>query len=566
MNLNEKSEPRNLPYLTKVWRLIHALSSKQKQDFKKSAAFHGSKTDDLTYVVLFDLVNICLDAAQKKLKHSDPHDESASNQIDYLFYEIFWQKFSKQTKIKTGDLSRICNYLYPRILESARYQNEQKSQLHDLLTMFKDIQFLMEKDLLVECKELIVKAKEISEHLGLFELQSYLLRAERQVFMKTQDENERKSMHEKLREIEKSELAAIENLKEMTILRAINQESFTGIGTQKQLKNDAVFARCVELFIQKFPEEPQHLTKDGKILWQNTMANFSVLARRHPDDGYKFLGTSDWEKTHFHQRKIVEIIMSDPIFLSENPNRTLSNLMNYILMAIYLNKQDEEVFQFFEKIAAKKMSEVMFMKTVAYLKISMFMADEKRFDKAIGWLEEKRIWILLKTYHHEIPKPHLQAIFFLGGLFYATKNRWEEAEKWFLENENDQLKVVNAASLVSSSYFLLVTKYEMGQFNGHLYPEHIIQSFQNRLTKIKGSLDEFDKSFCKMFQVLMAHLPKSSAAKNVVAQHFLILQKLHNDLKKPKSFQIILGWMEAKSENQALDKTILRRLLTEKVL
>lgn len=558
---NAKSAVKTPGYLLKIFRLILSLSSKQKQDFKKSAAFYGNKGQRLGYVVLFDLVNDCIETAQKQVQKL-PHDieEKMSNPLTEIFSEVFFKKFERQKQIKQAELSRLCHYLFPRILESTRYQNESKNRTHELLSMLKDIQFLLDKSLFSECSELIVEAKKSAVVLSLFELHAYLLRIERNILLKVQGSEDKQNLKAKMRNLEAEELDILQKQGRLTCLRAINQESLADIWTRKSKVVDADFLHQIKLFNTGFLSEPDDLGVGGRVYWHNTMANFSRQAHHFPSDAFQFLGVVDLSKTLFHQRKIIELLRDNPEHLKENPFQMLSNLANYILLCNYLNEYDAEIIEYFENYDFKDISELMFIRTVAYPRMGLFLLDKTRFAKGIDWLNENRIWQLVNSHRRELPLPQLQSIFLFGGLFFALKNLWEDAENWFAQNERSPSKVGNQGSLVASVYLLQISRLENGTFNNHNYKEILLRNFQQSLLATQFQLDDFDKAFQKMFADLLEVAGKPRKIQQVAAQHLSELDQSIQTAKKPKAFQIVQAWVEAKAKSLVFEDLAIQRL------
>ena len=120
-----------------LFELIKSLSQTEKGYFKKFVLYQSDE-EDANYVKLFDAID-----------DQEKYNEAA------LKIKFKSEKF-------INHLPRTKNYLYYLILKSLRNYNTEISINARLMDMLRNIEILYDKNLIKQCKKLVIRGKELA--------------------------------------------------------------------------------------------------------------------------------------------------------------------------------------------------------------------------------------------------------------------------------------------------------------------------------------------------------------------------------------------------------------------
>ncbi len=538
------SEPTQLANLR---ALVAALSGKQKQDFKKSAGFHGTATERLRYVALFDFANsLLVTRAGRK-----PKD----------FYPAFRASFFGKKICPSAELSSLCLYLQNRILESVRYQNATAEGRNQLLAQLMDILFLQEKDLFNMAEARLAQAIAGARAAAEWALVLECCAMQRRVLLRKTNRERAKNMESTFRKIHEEEIFALEKLTQLAQLRDQNHESQLALWANKPLNSDAVFSQKMTDFDER-PEPSAEEIEDAEahIFWHNTHSNRMVMTVRQsaePPDSpankqrYAVVGR--------HLREIVLTFKRHPEFARKNPKRFQANLTNYLNHCISQSRPEAELLEFFDDLQVTAAAPVQFLNTVAYIQLALFV-HRSQFVEAAKWLENQRFASLLAKHSDWVSVTHQQSLRLFVGIVHFALENFGEAEKWFAKNEAADTSMANVESLAVAETLILLCRHAQGELLGHRYPENLAENLLHRLGKIRKQPLEFDREFCHFLQAVLPLKGDSAAFRKLGEQAFPGLLKLWQKHRTGRTSGLPLAWLAANLEGKKMAEVLPRFL------
>lgn len=451
--------------IVRLYRLIESLTQAQKRDFKKYTQFWDYRKNR-RYLELFDLINRSVRTGK---------DEQA-----------VMEHLSDLTQF--GDTARVSNtagYLYAKILDSVRLNQEVSPLTNRLLTMLQDINFLFYKGLYDDCERLIREAKKLAFAL---DKSTYVLELsvwERRLYFSGRSFKEQVN---RVREIVEEEKEAVQGLETYFALNTLSNSLNLNYRSGKILVEDAVDE--LKTWLQQDETEVlKNLTIRAKFWYYNSQYYYYEFLQKQQQPGKK--GRDNMANLR------LALACLDKIFaLSEKEGRTLapeepslfnSFIDNYINLCLRLGE-----FGRIDRLERKTMiakDKTQYYRSSVYYRLAELLR-KSRFKEAEDFIRQTDLEKQLTLFENRIEETRLHVLRYYCGLIYFFLERFKEASNWYGAIFDGSRIKNNPILFLTVEFQHMITLFEQGVFKKN--PLRPLNNLHGRLRRSKQMNDFLD--------------------------------------------------------------------------
>ncbi len=286
----------------KLYRLVSALTPTEKRYFR---IFVRGKTErDSKYLQLFEAM-------------------SSAQEFDE---EQFKQKIYKGHPVEGKKFSELKAYLYDLVLKCLQNFDEQHSVDYKIGQLLQSTMVLFRRGHYSDCRELLQKARKIAVHFECFSYQLEIIRWEKQLAYTQMDAD---FLDKNLEQLHFEESRALEQLQNLAIYRKAFFEVYAVVKREALLRNKDRMDK-----MRQIVRGTAFQTLDHAISHSARVQQLRTLNLYH----YAAL-----EQEAFYDSgvKLIDLIESQPHFLSDNLADYIAALSNLVLACGMLKKYDE---------------------------------------------------------------------------------------------------------------------------------------------------------------------------------------------------------------------------------
>ena len=515
------------PLLEKLKKLISALSSAQKRDFRRYIQSLGG--DNTRYVRLFDAINEWL-----KLKK---------------FPEKFLTDLTTRKVIrKPEEFSVVAGILYEKILESMRNTPRSRAAKNQIRGIISDIQFLADIELYPESLALLDKARELAKKFDYPPYLLDLLSVEREILFLSR----RSDFFQRLEEIRTEEDLLIQRLTTDQLIYSLN------IATLKRLvQNDNV------------PEESSISLNDWRNLAATNPADIEALPFRtqrrlnialmNDIDFYSGKEDSRAATRLQYAQNIVQLYELFPQFKSEEPDLYIQHLGMFLSLAL-----EQGAGHFFEQAKSDLPNlegTAGFCRWVAPVYLHWYYQSEA-YAAGCKFIDEMDLAKQIETFHDKMTPSRYMTICFTA--FELC---------WLNKQPNDALDWLNRIIMYKPASFQLDLQCfarflqipvlcDCGIFKAHLTPLYVTEGLQRWLRK-----HNFTTPFHQSLLGLMKEIAVTPETFHSVPANVKVIAALEKEMSagavQTNPLTLILVWLKARQEKKSMDQVV-KRFLSKK--
>lgn len=491
---------------TRLFELIHSLSSSEKRYFKVFATKTSSSTSN-KYLLLFNAIE-----KQKK------YEEEALKNLIYNGEAIKSRKFSE-----------LKNYLYELILKSLQSFDEKTSVDFKLKSMLNNVRVLAKRSLYTHCKDILNKIKKIAYQYDKFLVMLEVLYWEKQL---AYTESNISFLNENLEKI---------NQEEQRLLQIITQErQYWTIFFHLliSLKKDAI-ARSDDKV-----SELERIMQSDWLLEENFPDFHMAQILYHRIYGIYYSSTREYEKYYQRNNELIALIESEPIRLKEDVSMYISVITNQIFSCGMLRKYEEVDSNLKRLRAVKPITHDDKYKIFLhyYLNKMVLCSENGAFQEGVKLIQEREKQRL------EFKKALFNINYsFIYSYLYFGAEQYEEALEWLNQLIDYKGKIQRQDLQSVARIVRIIIHYEL---KNTFFLEYLLRSTY-RYLRSRNRLYQFEKRILKFIQ-----RSRNILTRKELKEEFI---KLRDDFQKiqenPKEAPMLryfdfITWLDSKIENR----------------
>ncbi len=493
-----------------LFELIHSLNNNEKRYFMLEA---NAKRKDSNLARLFEFLS-----SQKKYSE-----------------ESILKKFADDGFAKQLHVTK--NHLYEGILKAMRAYNIEKSLDHKLKGMLQDVQFLYDKRLMHQAKNILKRVKKLAEEYEKFTTQLEVLDWEAKIlasqFYIGNIEKDIDDISDRYYEI----LEKLQNTREYSDLQSKMFNNYYKEGIERKNENYKTNDQIINQFILK--DENRALSFKAQCCFYNIHSIY-----------YKI--NNNWEKAYEYRKKLLKLFEESDRISPEDMNMHFAAVNNLLPVSLHLEKykEVEELLVKMRSIVNKypkvKVSEDIEMKIFTHSNIAELSLYVRigEADKGLKLIEN--ITPFIEENERKIRKFPLLHLYYNIAYFYFSIGKYSQSIFWMNKILNDN-SLKSVEDIHASSHILtMILQFEQGRDE---LLNYLARSTHRYLNKLEG-LYQFET-------ILLNFLKKNASVKSKkdMLQNF---KKLRNQLEKTRyepgernalSTIDILTWVDSKIEN-----------------
>ncbi len=460
-----------------------------------------------------------------------------------------------------GSVNTLADYLFSKILESARANPEVSPLTNRLHSMLQDINFLFFKGLHQECYDLIMRATDLAKTL---DKATYLLELsiwERRVLPIVKNVGE---MSRRIKEMVQEEQILVRRVQTMFSLNSLSNDLFL---SQKQGLPVSEFAAAqIRNFLSRDEQAfVQNLSLRAKYWYHNSMYYYYEIQYKLQNEG---AGEENLKKAILQLEALVAISENEAKVLAEEERALYYALLdNYLNLCLRLKeyKRADDI----EKILASTRNEVQLLRSVTFHRLTHFLSDNE-FKKAVEYIEKDKLDKRLRRYEKRIGESRSQAIRYTCGQAHFILGNYDQASDWFFQIVNNARAKANPTARLVSEILHHICHFELNSF-----PKDPFRPMKNLREKLERSEKNDESTLPKdsedlrrrkkmadfhaeLFSVLRTlFVPKEQLLdKKTDGIISALREKMDGSKTLETSYAVILAWIEARCNDTTVAEEI----------
>lgn len=537
--------------INRLYRLIETLTQAQKRDFKKYTQFWDYQKNR-RYLELFDLANQSIRAGK---------DEHA-----------LMEHLKRQRHLgNNAQISNTAGYLYTKILDSVRLNQEVSPLTNRLLTMLQDINFLFYKGLYDDCERLIRDAKKLALAL---DKSTYFLELsvwERRLYFSGRSFKEQVS---RVREIVAEEKEAVQGLEKYFELNTLSNSLNLNYRSGKILVEDAVDELKVWLQ-QDEAELLKGLSLRAKFWYYNSQYYYYESQHKLQQPGKK-------GRDNLANLRLALTCLDKILSMSENEGKTLASeepslfnsfIDNYINLCLRLGEFDRIERLEHETMAAKDKTQ--YYRSSVYHRLTELLR-KSRFGEAEELIRQNDLARQLPLFEYRIEEARLHALRYYCGLIYFCLEKFKEASNWYEAIFDGSRIKSNPTLFLTVEFQHVITLFEQGVFNKN--PLRPLNNLHGKLRRNKQQNDFLELLLTAMrlvFEPTVQSIRQGAEGQDIfeigkdrirwepdresLKTHIASLQSFMNANKTHETyFSPVVAWLESKANGTTVAEEIIK--------
>lgn len=560
-NLDDTSGIKDSKSLSKLYRLIAALSAMEKNVFRRHIRnYSASNNQEAQYIKLFDCVNDAwletereIKSKKVKLPRNSTLEIGTDMEVlasDQIFFEKFKSRFRIRAFANPSELGKMANYLYGKILESLRSNNPEQSIRRDLQALMLDIQLLYYKELYDECLSQLKVAKVLAKRIEAIPFLLDLLRTERRILVNTRKWQSLAQM----REIFKQEQWLLQQLDATTTLFDLHIETLIADSTKMRIDEDEELKSKINKHLDYLRNEnrPENDAFELKMYLHATSAILSGMASDSPF--LHFLKHKKQADILEHFKQIVELHEQNPDFKTEDPIRYRVFVVNYLSLAFGAGMK-QELEKYGHLLESVDPSDPEFLRNVVYINLLGYIKN-KDFAQAQQYLNEHKIWDLMQKYGNQLPVSRRQVLCYSAGTIFFVREDFRQASNWFSASLEDKSGAANAKVQVASAFFDLIAQFELGETHSHPRKKLLLRPLVQCMAEAKIGVDSLEHFLADSFYRILKLDNDKKALRLLAAELFQETKARLEERRDLSHYDLYLGWLESKDQEKPLRFTV----------
>jgi|GEM_PF-3020739 len=508
------------PSLERLKKLISALSSSQKRDFRRYIQAMGG--DSTRYVRLFDAIGNWL-----KLRK---------------FPDLFLDELVARKAIRKPDeFSAVAGILYEKILESMRDTPRSRSAKNQLRGIMCDVQFLADMELYPESLALLEKAREMAKKYEYIYYLLDLYSVEREILFLSR----RPDFFQRLEDIRLEEDRLIEGLH--------TDQSIYGL-------NIAVLKRLVQN--EALPgESKKSLRHWHENLQQNEDAVAGLSFRTQRRLNIALMNDVDYISDReslpnvsrlYYARRIVDLYDHALHYKMEEPDLYIQHLGLFLSLA--LERKDDDIFEKTRQELSVFEGSAAFYRSVVPVFLHWYYLSGK-YEAGCTYISELDLTRKMGVFQEKMtPSRYLTICFTAFELHWL--HRMHAASLQWLERIISYKPATFHIDLQCYARFLQIpVMYDCRIFHTHLNPSAVTEALQ-RWLRTRGLTDAFYQNLLCLAQEIV----ESPDHFHTTPTYRKALLRFENDLPGHPShsspLRLMLAWCKGRAEDKLLHEML----------
>lgn len=507
-----------------IKKLILVLTSHQKSEFRKSIKGWGEKKQ---YEDVYELVN------RELVKNPD------------FSFDDYLKLPTQKGKLGQTEFNYTANYLFEKLLDSARKTSSTGKLRRDLYVILENIYFFYNVELYEDCRAELEKAKKIAGELDSPVFQIEVNYWERKLLLGVSHE----LTTEKVDNLLASDQSTIEALSKNSDL----MEIISRMNLERQFKELTPYT------IGKLAEFEKAYLADRYFEFYNALHARSIISnvltekQFQPNGSQAFAGFElGYAGNIQNMGEKIAILFENPKYREEDPARFWAALSNYFTACFREKRLD--LIEKIEPMVPHEPETVAFLRYWVYFNLTKLI-KQNRFAEAVVFIQKNDLNKRLVFQKNRMSHARFFSNLYLSAIVLFVQNELDAADDFLVQIRRHRTEKSPKDVLAMAALLQLIIKFEQKSFgSGGEFLDSEMRKTQRFLKEI-NEVDAFNRHFLLDFEKMVVEQnPKVFVA---AAQKMFEKMPPYLDIKKDaEPYKMVIAWLEARMLEKPVNAVI----------